>query len=862
MGYSGTVEVEEGSTIAVAVTLATNFKFDGWFCADTLYSAVKDFTLTMGVENIALEARYTYSPTSPVEPSVPVTTKNELYLMSVAGLPGEVINYPLYLNNVDTLRGISMLMLFPKGMQADFTKSLVAADAAGADFTSKLLDETDEEIKDESLAEYLTTYDIYQLNIANAKIAPTNTPLLTIPVTISDTISSERFRVWLSQVEFTLNDSSVVGGSTRNGVINTAYEDMETYAYLDNLIKVGSNTVEVSQKQQLNTAVPLSFKTNMNDIITALGCSDASFVTFKGASAPGMVTDQITAGNGYWFARDGYACSATDTDSVLSIGYDTIDSTLVFTQKPNALAPEEVLTTKVYFTYKYKYYETDVTFTVLPNELPTYKASYMVEDTVYHAAIVILGQKIPEIPSPTKPGYTFAGWDGMPADSIMPAQDVTLTAKWTVNRYALNYMLDGELLRVDSIEIGAAIVPATTTPRLGCTFGGWEGMPAVMPAYDVTVYGFNHIVDTDSVALDGHLTEMHMAEINALSKVRTLDLTKVTNATLAIGGMATLEKAILPATLTSYDGVLSDCPDLLEVTLGNTVEIPSGAFPGSGTNTNMIVYAPADTPTAYAGNVVAGGVAGEITLEDGKALSVSTAFTAKHISYTRTFRKTTYPGECSGWETITLPFDVDRIENEGTVLAPFRSGVAGARNFWLAGLTSSGFGRASRIQANVPYIICMPNSEEYMGECNINGAVTFSATDAVVHPTVEGRMFSCPEYDLVPTYRTVESDTEVYAINDEQYNGYHPGSLFVNGMRNVRPFEAYLRRTAMTANSLSFVIGSNATGIMLTGEEAGEEAAPAYFDLLGRQTTAPGKGIRIVRDKQGRYVKTFGKEKL
>ena len=55
--------------------------------------------------------------------------------------------------------------------------------------------------------------------------------------------------------------------------------------------------------------------------------------------------------------------------------------------------------------------------------------------------------------SPMKEGYTFSGWSEIP--ETMPAQDVTVTGSFTINKYKLTYMVDGAEYKSYEIEFGA-----------------------------------------------------------------------------------------------------------------------------------------------------------------------------------------------------------------------------------------------------------------------------------------------------------------------------------------------------------------------------------------------------------------------
>ena len=90
--------------------------------------------------------------------------------------------------------------------------------------------------------------------------------------------------------------------------------------------------------------------------------------------------------------------------------------------------------------------------------------------------------------NPTKTGYTFAGWD-RESPTTMPAGDMTITAQWQLNRYTITFDTAGGS-EVPSItqDYGTAITPPAAPTRTGYTFAGWDKtIPATMPAENITL---------------------------------------------------------------------------------------------------------------------------------------------------------------------------------------------------------------------------------------------------------------------------------------------------------------------------------------------------------------------------------------
>ena len=90
--------------------------------------------------------------------------------------------------------------------------------------------------------------------------------------------------------------------------------------------------------------------------------------------------------------------------------------------------------------------------------------------------------------APSKTGYTFMGWEPeIPA--TMPAEDMTITAKWSINQYTVTFDTDGgSAVAPITQDYGTTITAPADPTRGGYTFIGWDTeIPTTMPAGDMTI---------------------------------------------------------------------------------------------------------------------------------------------------------------------------------------------------------------------------------------------------------------------------------------------------------------------------------------------------------------------------------------
>ena len=98
------------------------------------------------------------------------------------------------------------------------------------------------------------------------------------------------------------------------------------------------------------------------------------------------------------------------------------------------------------------------------------------------------GTKITTPADPTRKGYTFKGWD-KEIPKTMPAENMTVKAQWEINQYAITFDTNGgsEIAPITQ-DYGTAITAPDNPTREGYTFIGWDrDIPEIMPAENITV---------------------------------------------------------------------------------------------------------------------------------------------------------------------------------------------------------------------------------------------------------------------------------------------------------------------------------------------------------------------------------------
>ena len=454
---------------------------------------------------------------------------------------------------------------------------------------------------------------------------------------------------------------------------------------------------------------------------------------------------------------------------------------------------------------------------------------------------------------------------------LAPCADVTYTyngryatLSTTTDEAKIYYTLDGsDPTENSSVYTGTIDVGGLTTLKAVATKDGMN--PSDTLTYNVPCYyegttaqvgvagamslcfGWCDAQQIEQIIITGHLNDDDFATLRSLNALRHANLKQadMVNGSLpdnAFAGMGIISIELPTAVESVGNSLFANCMQLAAIGWNANTAIANQALADIN-NPNLLLYADSEGLVQSAGvtNVVVGSTANTIRLSDSEGNANFYAmrpFTAQDISYTHRYTMKSGYDNCSGWETIALPFDVQTIthENQG-VLTPFASGTGSynERPFWLCELASTGWQETAQVKANTPYLIAMPNNEAYSEQYLLAGNVTFASTQVQVpvseaHPAISGQT------QFVPTTIAIEAAESVFALNLSSYDQYSEGSVFVAGLRQVRPFEAY--RTTQSGARYMPISDDMMSGI--THIQFNRIDNADIYDLQGRKVRRAG----------------------
>ena len=130
-----------------------------------------------------------------------------------------------------------------------------------------------------------------------------------------------------------------------------------------------------------------------------------------------------------------------------------------------------------------------------------YRLTRIVDGEVFSVEMLPCGAKVDRKTKPTKDGYYFSGWRKLP--ETMPAEDVEVVASMYPARYRVDFFVNEELYQTSYVPYGEPIVPPPSPDEAENLFGGWDNLPATMPAHDLHItgsltarlYSLNYVAD-------------------------------------------------------------------------------------------------------------------------------------------------------------------------------------------------------------------------------------------------------------------------------------------------------------------------------------------------------------------------------
>ncbi|MFA7206979.1 MAG: InlB B-repeat-containing protein, partial [Saccharofermentanales bacterium] len=313
---------------------------------------------------------------------------------------------------------------------------------------------------------------------------------------------------------YTLSYAAGVNG-TISGATSQSVEYLNAGSAVTAVPDTGYHFVKWSDDSTANPRTDTGIATDIS--VTAIFEINTYTVTFKDWNGTVLKTQVVNHGadgaapviserTGYSFTGWDKSFASVVLDTVVTAQYDINQYTISFNTDGGSSVSSIILdydeavtkpTDPIREGYSFAGWDTEIPETMPANNV-TIKALWDVNEytitfdstggTAVSSITKDYGTVVTAPADPTKEGYTFAGWDTS-VPTTMPANNVTITANWTINQYTITFNSDGGS-SVASItqNYGTTITLPSNPTKAGYTFTRWNpSVPTTMPAYNVTI---------------------------------------------------------------------------------------------------------------------------------------------------------------------------------------------------------------------------------------------------------------------------------------------------------------------------------------------------------------------------------------
>ncbi|MBO7069628.1 MAG: InlB B-repeat-containing protein [Bacteroidaceae bacterium] len=211
--YSGnTGRYLEGTSNTLYAYANDGYEFVGWYLNGELYTNLSSFSYTIGKENLNFYAKFVFNPSSPNEPAMPALSQYSYYLMTVNGIPGDIVKYSINLVNTEVVKDMNIRLTFPVGMEIDPTDYVLSTNAVGYNVTISEAMDTISVIEEGAR--------LWDFTLIGGETTPATQALLTFNVKIpEDMPTGDKHQIKINQISMTMADDTAVTAHTRNGRI-------------------------------------------------------------------------------------------------------------------------------------------------------------------------------------------------------------------------------------------------------------------------------------------------------------------------------------------------------------------------------------------------------------------------------------------------------------------------------------------------------------------------------------------------------------------------------------------------------------------------------------------------------------------